>query len=105
MIHFTILDTQGPLGIGSYVNYVLEDIKVLSKNGIGVTKNGNKLFKKAFINLSMVSGDSVSVRSLSHKKMYNHKYPCILCRIHREEHQQTGSSNQLLIKNQESAKL
>lgn len=105
MIQLAILNTQGYLDIDSYMNYVLEDIKVLSKNGMRVMKNGKELFKKVTINLSMVSGDSVSVRSLSHMKMYNHEYPCMLCRIHREKHEETGSSNQLLIENQESAEL
>lgn len=86
------------------MNYVLEDIKLLSKNGTRLMKNGKELFKVT-INLSTVSGYSVSVRSLSHMRMYNYEYPCMLCRIRREKYDKTGSSNQLLVENQESAEL
>ena len=68
-------------------------------------KNGKELFKKVTINLSTVSGYSVSVRSLSHMRMYNHEYPCMLYRIRREKYGKTGSSNQLLIENQGAAEL
>ncbi|CEP13550.1 hypothetical protein [Parasitella parasitica] len=105
MIQLAILNNQGPLNIDSYVDCILNYIKAISEDGMRVLKNGQEIFKKVTVHLSMVTGDSVSTRTLAHMKMYNFKYPCMLCRVHRETHKKTGLANQLLIENQEKAQL
>lgn len=100
MIQLAILNTQTSQNIDSYVNYFLEDIKILSKKRMRVLKNGKELlYKKVKVHLSLVPGDSDAVRSMSHMKMYNSEYPCMLCRIKREKFCNDDKDKHILIRN------
>jgi hypothetical protein len=105
MIQLAILNTRTSPNTDSYINYFLEDIKILSEKGMRVLKNGKKLYKKVKVHLSLVSGDSVAVRSMSHMKMYNSEYPCMLCRIKRKKFCNDDKGKHILIRSQESARL